>query len=261
MSGLRAHWTMSAAGVMLAGTVFSFGGGTTRAAQILDIPESQQTAPEDDTTPKGPTVSPLFSDELAAEPVMEVAQFPPPPFYMGPTYSSPSQPRWRWPWESDNPAQSRSRHEARPPHELRHNELQQYEHRQIVRKRRWREQNGEGVAERQQREPSEPMGTHVFEAVSAGADGKLRWMVVSPTGNEGVEERSSRYRRRAVVEEAPVPSPTRAATAALDRIGLPQAAIDRIDDIVSVGSTLIVSDQGLGRTAVVPDTDFSVVLR
>jgi hypothetical protein len=59
-------------------------------------------------------------------------------------------------------------------------------------------------------------------------DGKLRWMVVSPTGNEGVAEHYSRYRRRAVVDDVPTaPSPTRAATAALDRIGLPQAAIDR----------------------------------
>jgi hypothetical protein len=49
--------------------------------------------------------------------------------------------------------------------------------------------------------------------------------------------------------------------AALDRIGLAQAAIDRIDELVSVGATLIVSDAGLGRTAAVPDTDFSVVLR
>jgi hypothetical protein len=51
---------------------------------------------------------------------------------------------------------------------------------------------------------------------------------VSPTGNEGVAEHYSRYRRRAVVDDVPTaPSPTRAATAALDRIGLPQAAIDR----------------------------------
>jgi hypothetical protein len=111
-------------------------------------------------------------------------------------------------------------------------------------------------------QPSESIGTHVFTAVSAGSDGKLRWMVVSPTGNEVAEERVTRHRGRSGAnEQASAPASTRAAAAALDRIGLPQAAIDRIDDLVSAGATLIVSDAGLGRTASVPDTDFSVVLR
>jgi hypothetical protein len=110
-------------------------------------------------------------------------------------------------------------------------------------------------------QPSESIGTHVFTAASAASDGKLRWMVVSPTGNEIAEERVSRRRGRAVANEPATPASTRAVIAALDRIGLAQAAIDRIDELVSVGATLIVSDAGLGRTAAVPDTDFSVVLR
>jgi hypothetical protein len=36
--------------------------------------------------------------------------------------------------------------------------------------------------------------------------------------------------------------------------------VDRIDDPVSMGTTLIVSDAGLGRTAAVRNADFSVVL-
>lgn len=110
-------------------------------------------------------------------------------------------------------------------------------------------------------QPSEAIGTHVFTAVSADKDAKLRWMVVSPTGDEGQEHYTRRHGRWRVVEPVVPPTDTQAASAALDRIGLPQAAIDRIDEMVSVGATLIVSDAGLGRTASIPDTDFSVVLR
>ena len=51
-------------------------------------------------------------------------------------------------------------------------------------------------------QPSDSIGTHVFTAASAGSDGKLRWMVVSPTGNEVAEERVSRRHRREVAEQA-----------------------------------------------------------
>src|SRR3954451_18112027 len=117
MSGLRAHWMVGAAGVMLAGAVFTLSGGTTRAAQVIDIPESRQTAPaEERPAVEASPIVPLLADDLAAEPRVEVAQFPPPPFYSGPTYTAPSpsyQQRWRWPWESDAPVQPRSRREIR----------------------------------------------------------------------------------------------------------------------------------------------------
>jgi len=105
----------------------------------------------------------------------------------------------------------------------------------------------------------ESIGTHVFTAAATAGEGKLRWMVVSPTTTGDAEERGSRRRGRADVPATP--SNTIAATAALDRIGVPQETVDRINGLVAVGATLIVSDAGLGRTALVPDTDFSVVLR
>jgi hypothetical protein len=89
-------------------------------------------------------------------------------------------------------------------------------------------------------EPEKPLGTHVFTAVSEKSDAKLRWTVVSPSNQAAADERKP--------------------AAALDRITLPQDAIDRIDDLISVGTTLIVSDAGLGRTAAVPNADFAVVL-
>jgi hypothetical protein len=117
MSGLRAHWTVGAAGVVLAGAVFNFSGGSASAAQVIDIPESQQTAPvEEKPAVEASPLVPLLADELAAEPRVEVAQFPPPPFYSGLTYTSPPpfyQQGWRWPWESDTPVQPRSRREMR----------------------------------------------------------------------------------------------------------------------------------------------------
>ncbi len=89
-------------------------------------------------------------------------------------------------------------------------------------------------------EPEKPLGTHVFTAVSEESASKLRWTVVSPSNQAAADERTP--------------------AGALDRITLPQAAVDRIDDLISAGTTLIVSDAGLGRTAAVPNADFAVVL-
>jgi hypothetical protein len=120
----------------------------------------QRTAPAQERPAVEPSpITPLLADELAAEPRVEVAQFPPPPFYSGPTYTAPPpfyQQGWRWPWESDTPVQPRSRREMRqqeirPPNQLG----------QTARKRHWRERNGEAVAERQQREPSFALTRHM----------------------------------------------------------------------------------------------------
>jgi hypothetical protein len=89
-------------------------------------------------------------------------------------------------------------------------------------------------------EPEKPLGTHVFTAMSAASASKLRWTVVSPSNQAAADEQTP--------------------AVALDRITLPQDAVDRIDDLVSAGATLIVSDAGLGRTASVPNADFAVVL-
>jgi len=97
-------------------------------------------------------------------------------------------------------------------------------------------------------EPERSLGTHVFTAMTANPDdSRLNWMVASPS--------SEPYERAALRR------PTAAASAALDRIGLPQAATDRITQLLSVGATLIVTDSGLGRTAALLDSDFTVLLR
>lgn len=94
--------------------------------------------------------------------------------------------------------------------------------------------------------PERVMGTHVFTAEGLSADGsKLRWTVVSP---------SSHPTRRTDIS-------TIAARSALDRITLPDSALARITDLISTGATLIVTDDGLGRTASALDSDFTVLLR
>ena len=51
---------------------------------------------------------------------------------------------------------------------------------------------------------------------------------------------------RPVVQVPAVKAPSTAAQA-LDRIHLPQEAIDRIGELLIPGSSLVVSDEGLGR--------------
>jgi hypothetical protein len=50
------------------------------------------------------------------------------------------------------------------------------------------------------------------------------------------------------------------AAEALDRVTIPQEAIDRISDLMSPGASLIISDQGLGYETGV-GTDFIVLTR
>jgi lipoprotein-anchoring transpeptidase ErfK/SrfK len=106
-----------------------------------------------------------------------------------------------------------------------------------------------------------PMGVHVFQAVAANdSNTRLRWMVVSPS--ETTREAASPRRRSRWAEPAAAPAviSTAAASAVLDRIGMSPATSDRVSELVSAGATIIVSDIGLGRTAAVPDSDFTVLL-
>ena len=47
----------------------------------------------------------------------------------------------------------------------------------------------------------------------------------------------------AVVDTRPLPT----ATQALDRITIPQEAVDRISELLIPGSSMVISDEGLGR--------------
>jgi hypothetical protein len=95
------------------------------------------------------------------------------------------------------------------------------------------------------RDPDRPIGTHVFTALEThGTD--MRWSVVSLVGG------------RPPGDEVPSAEPA-SARAALDRIVIPQDALDRIAGKVSPRSSLIISDEALSSETG-NETEFVVVL-
>jgi hypothetical protein len=96
--------------------------------------------------------------------------------------------------------------------------------------------------------PEQPIGTHVYTAMGTKADGSgLRWTVVSiPSSTKRAEvkvwdSRKSREHTRTTEVAAPVLS----ASQALDRLVMPQEAVERISELMMPGSSLIVSDNKL----------------
>jgi hypothetical protein len=119
--------------------------------------------------------------------------------------------------------------------------------------------------------PEQPIGTHVFTAMAYLDDGStFRWDVISMPGVQPKAKRAQareiiaydRYGRphRQEVAEKPVgePPPPQTPAEALARIQIPQDIIDRISAMIVPGSSLIVSDQGLGEETG-EGTDFVVV--
>lgn len=117
--------------------------------------------------------------------------------------------------------------------------------------------------------PGEPIGTHVYTAMGPKAGGEgLRWTVVSIPSSykpakpepKAADNKKPRHEKPMVKAaefvHAPLPSPR----AALDRITMPQDAVDRIADLITPGASLIVSDNKLsGETG--DTTDFIVETR
>lgn len=121
--------------------------------------------------------------------------------------------------------------------------------------------------------PEQTLGTHVFTALAYLDDGStFRWDVVSLPGappkqkrSEAADIRSERHgkgkREEAHAEKPAVDLPTPQTPAdALARIEIPPDIVARISELVVPGSSLIVSDQGLGEETG-EGTDFIVVSR
>ena len=101
------------------------------------------------------------------------------------------------------------------------------------------------------RDPAEPMGTYVFSAMKFENEGTaVRWTVVSipekAPPNQGNPPRS--YKGPAIADT----------NAVLERIEIPQDAADRISELLTPGSSLIVSDYGISHETGA-DTDFIVL--
>jgi len=111
------------------------------------------------------------------------------------------------------------------------------------------------------RDADRPIGTFVFTALAPdGAAGNMRWNVVAmypnPTNIEPPSPKSSQSRPR---KADPTPTDVAAAEAALDRIEIPKAALERITEVVLPGSSLIISDEA-ASIETGKDTDFIVVM-
>jgi len=73
--------------------------------------------------------------------------------------------------------------------------------------------------------PDEPLGTHVYFASSFGAtDARTQWLALTTEEAAGVD-----------------------AVTALDRVSISKVLRDRLERMLTPGSSMIVSDQGLGR--------------
>jgi hypothetical protein len=108
-----------------------------------------------------------------------------------------------------------------------------------------------------------PMGTHVFTAMErTNDDSGMRWSVITLDDGrpraEVVEPLGRTRGGRGQTVEQTVTDPG-SARVALDRILIPQDALDRIAGMVSPRSSLIVSDEELSSETG-KDTDFVVVL-
>jgi L,D-transpeptidase catalytic domain len=104
-------------------------------------------------------------------------------------------------------------------------------------------------------EPDRPLGTHVFTALELQDNGtRMRWNVMSMAGepphaadrNGDTRRKSARSREpfsEPFVVDARPPSPAQA----LGRIQMPPEAVERIGELLIPGSSLVISDEGLGR--------------
>ena len=107
--------------------------------------------------------------------------------------------------------------------------------------------------------PEQPLGTHVFTAMDyQNVGASIRWTVVSLS-----EEFSPPTERKAGMEQIVATPPSQAvpdkANDALDRIEIPQEAIEQISQLLTPGASLIISDYGISHETG-KDTDFIVVM-
>ena len=115
------------------------------------------------------------------------------------------------------------------------------------------------------------IGTHVFTALAQNADDTMRWNVLTvPNGRADrraeTPVRFAARKKHGDKETAtdalasPPAAPTEAAKEALDRIEMPADAVSRISELMSVGASLIVTDEGLGPETG-QETDFVVLTK
>ena len=111
-------------------------------------------------------------------------------------------------------------------------------------------------------DPDRPIGTHIFTAMDRTDGGtKMRWSVVSLESGRargGAPASQGRARADHGRDVEPTPTDTGSAKSALDRIVIPQDALDRIAGIAP-RSSLIITDEAVSSETG-KGTDFVVLL-
>jgi L,D-transpeptidase catalytic domain len=112
------------------------------------------------------------------------------------------------------------------------------------------------------RDADQPIGTHIYTALESSKQGAdIGWNVISMRGgldrrdgnaNAGRHHRGQRHAAPLLTDASP-------AREALDRITIPQDAIDHISELVSPGSSLIISDEGISNETG-KGTDFVILM-
>jgi hypothetical protein len=116
--------------------------------------------------------------------------------------------------------------------------------------------------------PDEPLGTHLFTALEGRDNGTMRWNVASLQIDRVVKPgkyqmtytaRGEKLRKELVAPEYQV-VPAGDPNVALERITIPQDALARINELMTPGASLIISDLGLSHETG-KGTDFIVLTR
>ena len=111
--------------------------------------------------------------------------------------------------------------------------------------------------------PEQPLGTHVFTAMGFQNEGAaIRWTVVSMPDEFPITSEGSAREREAPAKQMPEAAgpallPNKANTA-LDRIEMPQDVVDRISELLTPASSIIISDYGMSHETG-KGTDFIVL--
>jgi len=107
----------------------------------------------------------------------------------------------------------------------------------------------------------EPLGTHVFTVMESENEGSaVRWSVVS-IPEQSTSANSAKQRKapkQQIVESVPSVPSSHDANAALDRLAVPPDAVEQISELLTPGSSLIISDYGVSSETG-PDTNFIVL--
>jgi hypothetical protein len=111
------------------------------------------------------------------------------------------------------------------------------------------------------RDADKPIGSYVFTALNYVDNAEVHWSVVSMYKTAGAAEPAAQgqARRGDIRGTDAAAADVAGAKAALDRIAMPQDAIERISEVILPGSSLIISDEG-ASIETGKDTDFVVLM-